>query len=279
MALHLIPRYFFSYRVTAKDDGEKKLPKRSTAEAVRSRLKQEIIDKHQVDVFDACLFPEARKKWKAYVSMIAKAGRNETTHHEEVNPTTMLAIYRLLAAVVKAVKARGSPNYEEVKAQIPARLQERLHVLLQLGAMFVLNMFEVRRGAEGIEFLKATDFKEVADHLYEFKYVRKCVPELEKNNQEGSNTKCHGVIPDMVISEIFNPFTLFTLYMSLLPGPNKQGVSFLFPKARGASKIFNPHDPEVRLFEINMKGGASFGQLKRTFYPFQFCFNICRCLN
>ena len=51
--------------------------------------------------------------------------------------------------------------------------------------------------------------------------------------------------------------------LSLLPGPNKQGVSFLFPKPRGASKIFNPHDPEVRLYEINMKGGA------RTFYLFQ----------
>ena len=63
MALYLIPRYFFAYRVTAKDDGEKKLPKRSTAEALRSRLKTEIIDKYQVDVFDACLFPEAAKRW------------------------------------------------------------------------------------------------------------------------------------------------------------------------------------------------------------------------
>jgi len=263
VALYLIPRYFFAYRVTAKDDGEKKLPKRSTAEALRSRLKTEIIDKYQVDVFDACLFPEAAKRWKAYTTMLAKAGRNETTHHEEVNPETMLAIYRLLADVVKVVQARGSPNYEEMKAQIPARLQERLHVLLQQGAMFVLNMFEMRRGAEGMENLKASDFKEFDDNLYNFKYVRKITPELEKNNQEGSNTKCHGVIPDMVISEVFNPFTLFTLYLSLLPGPNKQGVSFLFPKPRGASKIFNPHDPEVRLYEINMKGGA------RTFYLFQ----------
>ena len=59
----------------------------------------------------------------------------------------------------------------------------------------------------------------------------------------------------------------------------RQGVSFLFPKARGASSKFNPHDPEVRLYEINMKGGASFGQLKRFFYLFQFCFNISCCLN
>ena len=255
----LIPRYFFAYRVTAKDDGQEKLPKRMTAEALKSRLKTEIIDKFQVDMTDACLFPEASKKWKAYITMIAKAGRNETTHHEEVHPETMLAIYRLLAAVVKAVKARGSPNYEEAKAQIPAMQQGRLHVLLQLGAMFVLNMFEVRRGAEGIEFLKSTDFKEFSDNLFKFKYLRKTVPELEKCNQEGSNTKCHGVIPDMVISEVFNPFTLFSLYISLLPGPNKQGVSFLFPKPRGASKKFNPHDPDVRLYETNMKGGASFG--------------------
>ena len=250
-------RYFFAYRVKAKDDGELKVPKRMTAEAVRSRLKVEITELHHVDIFDPCLFPEAQKKWKAFITMIAKAGRNETTHHEEVNPETMLAIYNLLAAVVEVVKARGSPTYEQMLAKIPARLQHRLHALLQLGAMFVLQMFEVRRGAENMENLMADNFKEFSDNLFDFKYVRKTVPEQEKNNPMGTNSKCHGVIPDLVIADVFNPFTLFTLYTSLLPGPNKKGERFLFPKPRGSSKVFNPHNPEARLYEINQKGGIA----------------------
>ena len=127
-------------------DGTESVPKRLTAEAAKSRLRAEIMVRFQVDVMDSCLFPEAEKKWKAFVKTIVAAGKNETEHHEEVNPVTMIKIYKLLGMVVKVLKARGTPEYEMLLVNIPTNLQGKLNMLLQWGAMFVLMMFEVRRG-------------------------------------------------------------------------------------------------------------------------------------
>ena len=235
------------------------MPKRQTAEAVRSRLKQEILSQHKVDIFDPILFPEMEKKWKAFVTTIVAAGRNETQHHEEVHPETMMKIYKLLGKVVVIIKARGTPDYQKLLTTIPADLQGKLHIVLQWGAIFVLVMFEVRRGVENLEHLEAPDFVEFQDQLWDFRYIKKVVPETEKNNPNGSNTKCHGVIPDLLICNGFNPFELFQLYKSLLSDvPNsKTNKIYLFPKPRNATKKFNPHDPEVRLFECQQKGEIS----------------------
>ena len=247
-------RYFFQYRVGK--DGSEIVPKRQTAEAVRSRLKQEILNQYKVDIFDTIMFPEAEKKWKAFVTTIVAAGRNKTQHHEEVHPETMMKVYVLLGKVVAVFKARGTPDYQKLLSTIPANLQGKLHVVLQWGAIFVLVMFEVRRGVENLEHLEATDFIEFQDQLWDFQYIKKVVPETEKNNPMGSNTRCHGVIPDLLVANGFNPFELFQLYKSLLPDePNsKTKKVYLFPKPRNASKKFDPHAPEARLFECQQKG-------------------------
>ena len=248
-------RYFFQYRVKGKDGGEI-VPKRQTAEAVRSRLKSEIQHKHKVDIFDPIMFPEMEKKWKAFVTTIVAAGRNETQHHEEVHPETMMKVYKLLGMVVVVIKARGTPDYQKLLSTIPADLHSKIHMVLQWGAIFVLVMFKVRRGVENLENLEVSDFKEFKDHLWDFQYIKKVVSETEKNNPMGSNTRCHGVIPDLLIANCFNPFELFQLYKTLLPDvPNcKTKKIYLFPKPRNGSKKFDPHDPEARLYECQQKG-------------------------
>jgi len=251
-------RYFFQYRVKGKT-GEEMLPKRQTAQAVRSRLKSELIAQYKIDITDNLKFPDNEKKWKALVMEIVAAGRNETTHHEEVFPETMLAIYQLLGKVVAVLMARGTPDYQRLLATIPADVQGRLHVVLQWGAIFVLQMFEVRRGVENLEFLEAPDFKEISDKLWDFQYIKNTKSEAEKNNPGGNNTRCHGVIPDLLISDNFNPFKLFQLYKSLIPVvPNKKtGKIYLFPKPRLSSKKFSPHDAAAPLYESNQKVGKN----------------------
>ena len=83
-----------------------------------------------------------------------------------------------------------------------------------------------------MEHLEAQHFPVFKDEFYEFKYVRKVVSEPEKKNPTGSNTRCHGVILDLILTDTFNPFELFTTYMELLPNvANKSGKFYLFPKA------------------------------------------------
>ena len=248
-------RYFFQYRVKDKD-GKMVVPKRQTAESARSRLKAELMTKFKVDISDPIMFPDMEKKWKAMVTTIVAAGRNETEHHEEVNPETMLAIYMLLGTVVAVLKVRGRPDYQKLLATVPVDLQGKLHLILQWGAIFVLVMFEVRRGVENLDNLESPDFVEFKDKLWKFQYIKKVVSEAEKNNQGGSNTKCHGVIPDLLVTDNFNLFELFQLYKSLIPVvPNKKtNKIYLFPKPRLASRKFNPHDLEAVLYKSNQKG-------------------------
>jgi len=59
-------RYFFQYRVKGKT-GEEMLPKRQTAQAVRSRLKSELIAQYKINITDNLKFPDNEKKWKALV--------------------------------------------------------------------------------------------------------------------------------------------------------------------------------------------------------------------
>ena len=47
------------------------------------------------------------------------------------------------------------------------------------------------------------------DEQFEFNYIRKVVSEAEKNQQGGSNSRCHGVIPFLHLAAGFNPGAFF----------------------------------------------------------------------
>ena len=87
-SFYLCPRYFFTVRVTARDDGTEKLPKLNTASKMRSCIKNAIMDRYKVNITDKCLFPDAEKKWKAFSKEVVKNKRGDTEHHEEIDPET-----------------------------------------------------------------------------------------------------------------------------------------------------------------------------------------------
>ena len=120
-------RYFFKLRVVAKDDGEEKLPKRQTAEAIKSHIKKTIQEKYKLVISDPCVFPEMEKKWKAFVAELVDKGRNKTDHHEEVEAQTFIKIHNILMDVMVALKARGTPEYEVKLSKIPAEYHGSLH--------------------------------------------------------------------------------------------------------------------------------------------------------
>ena len=97
--------------------------------------------------------------------MLVNAGRSETKHHEEVQPETMHKTFKLLALLEKLIKARGTDEYASLLAKLPPTLHGDYHHTFQWGAMFILIMFEVRRGEEGIEFLEVDHFREFSDRI------------------------------------------------------------------------------------------------------------------
>ena len=257
----LIGRFFFTMRVEAVDDGTEKLPKRKYAEKIRSSIKCTIQNLYRLDITDPCLFPQAAKRWKAFVSELVAKNRSEVQHHDEIDPLTVELIYNLLGNVEAALKARGTKDYEDKLAKVPAKLHDKLNYVMQWGAELCLEMYEIRRGGENIDILKKKDFKIIKDNIFSFEYIRKVVSEKEKNAPEGSNSSCHGVIPFINMTPTFNPAKFVTFYMSLLPDEStKEGMEggFLFPKPRQASSKFNIHNPEeTKLYEPNLKVGKN----------------------
>ena len=126
----------------------------------------------KVDVTDPCLFPGAKKNWKAFVAELVDKKRATTKHHEEVDPKTLLKIYQLVMAAKDVIECRGSSDYEEKLKKIPAQYHNRVHYVVQWGAELILMMYEVRRGVENLDSLEATDFQVFDDDIYNFQYIR-----------------------------------------------------------------------------------------------------------
>ena len=164
-------RFFFSLRVTA-NDGVEKLPKKGYAGKIRSNLKCAILDKYRVDIQDALIFPNASKKWKSFVNQLVVNNRSEVEHHEEIDPITMACITELIVDAMDALVARGTASYMENFTKIPIGWHGRLNYILQYGAQFILTLYEVRRGKEGLELLKNSDFVTFEDSVFDFKYIR-----------------------------------------------------------------------------------------------------------
>ena len=146
----LVGKFFNTMTVVAgmSEDGEtiNRKPKLGYANKIRGCIKNSIIEEFIVDICDPINFPEASRRWKSFQEDLAEKGLAETIHYGEVDPQTMDMIFELLANVEEVLDNRGSAGYETYLAKIPFSHREKLHYLLQFGAMFCCLLFEVRRG-------------------------------------------------------------------------------------------------------------------------------------
>ena len=251
--------YFFSMEV---EGGER--PKKNYACKIRSNIKCQILEEKKFDITDPALFPRAAKRWKSFMCTLAKEGRADTTHKEEIPSETLEKVYELLWNVKEALENRGVEDYiETYLSRIPTEYHSQLNRLLQYGAVLILIFYEVRRGAENLDELKAKVFKVIEDKNFIFKYIKKVMSESDKNHPGGTNVQCNGVIPFLVIennqNSSFNPGEYFQFYLTFLSQEaTKEHLEggWLFPRPRKQGQGgLNIHKAgEMALFEPNMKG-------------------------
>ena len=126
---------------------------------------------------------------------------------------------------------------------------------------YLVIFYEVRRGREGLEFLRQSDFQLLGDETFQYKYYKKFRSEKDKTHQVlGTNVAYSGVLPfkDILMDDCvttFNPGSFFGLYLSLL-APEATKAGCLFQRVRRNTNGFNIHNPaETTLYEANSKGG------------------------
>ena len=180
------------------------------------------------------------------MNILAKEGRGDTTHKEEIPAETLEKIYELLWNIKEALENRGVEDYIETYfAKIPAEFHSQLHRLLQYGAGLILNFYEVRQGVENLDELKAIVFKVIEDQNLVLKYIKKVVSEADKNHPGGTNVRCNGVIPFMVVENsdesLFNPGEFFQFYLSFLPSKATKDHldgGWLFPRHSQSRRVW-----------------------------------------
>ena len=247
--------YFWSMKV---ESGQR--PKKNYASKLKTSIKMQMIEDYKVDITDEKLFPQFTKRWKSFVDKLAEEGRADTTHKEEIPATTLEKIYELLWNVKEALENRGAEDYEaKYLSKIPATYHDQLNKVLQWGAALVLVFYEVRRGKENLDELKALAMKVMEDENYVFKYIKNVLSETDKNHPGGTNVRCYGVIPFMEVNGSWNPGLFFEFYLKFIPTkPTKEHLpgGWLFPRPRKHSTAsLNIHKAgEMQLYEPNMKG-------------------------
>ena len=247
--------YFWSMQV---ESGQR--PKKNYASKLKTSIKMQMIQDYKVDITDEKLFPQFARRWKSFVDKLAEEGRADTTHKEEIPATTLEKIYELLWNVKEALENRGHADYEEkFLSKIPAIYHDKLHKVLQWGAALVLVFYEVRRGKENLDELKASSMKVKEDENFVFKYIKNILSETDKNHPGGTNVRCNGVIPFLEVNGSWNPGLFFEFYLKFLPtNPTKENMKgdWLFPRPRKhGTALLNIHKAgQMELYEPNMKG-------------------------
>ena len=257
--------YFWSMTV---ESGER--PKKNYACKLKTAIKMKMVEDFKDDITDRNLFPNFARRWKSFVEKLAEEGRAETTHKEEIPATTLEKIYELLWNVKIALENRGDKDYVQTfLSKIRAMFHDQLHRVLQWGAVLVLVFYEVCRGKENLDELKAATIKVFEDDNFVFKYVKKVFSETDKNHPGGTNVRCNGVIPFLELDGGWNPGAFFEFYLKFLSlEASKQNMEggWLFPRPRKHSlNTLNIHkEGQMALFEPNMKGNIVALLLLRT---------------
>ena len=121
---------------------------------------------------------------------IKAAGKGDVNRFKPLPEEVLAAIHKLLGQVLTVMKFRMESNsvgYERALNSLPVAHRNNYHELLVLGAEYVVITFDLRRGQEGVEYLKKSHFQLVnKDGLKRFEKVNYIIisPYFNKSNND-----------------------------------------------------------------------------------------------
>ena len=260
-----IIKYFQTMTVGQKqEDGSviQIMPKRNTLDFIKSNLKLVILaeSEQKIDITNSVQFPKFSQFLKGLQKETKAQGRGDTDHHKPIDKESLAKIFKLGADVSAVFDAKESGgNVADAVSKLPQEYQGSYHYLLQHMVQFLLTLFDVRRGQEGIDSLTKTHFKK--EHYQEGGYdiYRKVKGEQSKNHhQDGENFDNSGIIPCNENEFGFNPGHIFDIYLGLL----HPDCESLFQRPRRPSKHFNLN-VDSELFEPSKVGKNMVGTMMK----------------
>ena len=207
----------------------------------RSHIKTWIWNKTdgKVDINNEAIFKSFNNFYSGFIKKLKRAGKADTRHNPEIPAHTQRTLHILFGHLQGVLNARDCHEYEQMLQNLPEKCRDNYHDLLQKAVMYIVIMFDCRRGLEGLAAMERNFFcKKWDENTQKFRY-EKTQGEASKNHQSDSeDLENSGIILFDTDQYGYNPGELMEFYLSKLHPDN----SALFQQPRLISKKrFNLH--------------------------------------
>jgi hypothetical protein len=101
----------------------------------------------------------------------------------EIPADSQQKIFALFGSLLAVWDARGTDDYEDAVAKLPAEFRDSYHDLWQMAVMYIVIMFDVRRGREGVSEIRKDAYEKQTNSVTGLHFFQKVVGELSKNHQ------------------------------------------------------------------------------------------------
>jgi hypothetical protein len=178
-------------------------------------------------------------------------GKTVTVHTKEIPKLALVKMFRMLVTLHRLMTVdKNGQEYAVLVTQLPPEWQDKYHVLLQWGIMFILALHYCRRAREGIDSLTKDHIEKQQDEESGQYFWTKVKDEVSKNHQQDDqNLAFGGVILFAESMEGLNPGQFIEDYIKTL----NDGNAYLFQRAKRPSKDFNIHSPDTKVNIRNFK--------------------------
>ena len=102
---------------------------------------------------------------------IKSAGRGDVSHFKALPDDFLDSIHGMLANLQNLMEYRKESqlvSYQEAVNLLPHEYRNTYHILLVLGAQYIITTYDLRRGREGIEHLTKKHFQIAEENGFRF---------------------------------------------------------------------------------------------------------------
>jgi hypothetical protein len=129
----------------------------------------------------------------------------------EIPANSQHKIFSLFGKLLSVWDARGTDGYDAAVAKLPEQFRNTYHDLWQMAVMYVVIMFDVRRGREGLCNIRKEAYEKQYDTIADLSYFQKVMGESSKNHSaDPEDLEKSGIVPFYVDDHGFNPGGTFT---------------------------------------------------------------------
>ena len=100
-------------------------------------------------------------------------GKGDTEHHAALDDRSMAKIFTAIAVVTNVFNFRGTDEFMLEVEKLPAEYQTNFQKWLHMCVQFLICLFDMRRGSEGLRKLTKTHFVKEYDEELDLYYYRR----------------------------------------------------------------------------------------------------------